>query len=274
MPSQLVCMLRAALLGACMIVCALSSIGAQTLSYKGSETIGGTVLPEIIKEFQAKTGIGFATVETPGAAAGWKAVMAGEVAVAGMTRALTKAEREERPYFIVMGFDALSIYVHPNNPLKNLSKEQVKEIFTGAITQWQQVGGAAAPIVALIADTGRANVQEFQRKVLDGASFAPTVRVVSSYDEILHHIATNGHAITFASIALKRSGVKIIDFDGVAPSHEAVRQGGYLLQQPLLLVAKKTPSGALEKFFNFVQSVEGQRIVAKYFIPYQGLRAP
>ena len=254
------------------MVCVLHSVGAQTLSYKGSETIGGTVLPEIIKEFQAKTGIGFATVETPGAAAGWKALMAGEVAVAGMTRALTKAEKELRPSFIVMGFDALSIYVHPNNPLKNLSKERVKGIFTGEITQWQQVGGAAAPIVVLIGDMGRANVQEFQRKALDGASFGPAVRVVPSYDEILRLIATNEHAITFASISLKRAGVKIIDFDGIAPSHESVRKGGYLLQQPLLLVAQKTPSGDLEKFFNYVQSVEGQRIVAKYFIPYQGLR--
>jgi phosphate transport system substrate-binding protein len=261
----------AVLLGACLTVSALSNVRAESLSYKGSETIGGTVLPEIIKKFHDKTGISFSSVETPGASAGLKALMAGEVAIAGMTRALTRTEMASKPHFVVMGFDAVSIYVNPRNPLTNITKEQVKSIFTGEITDWQQVNGRKGPIEVIISDPGRANVQDFQRKVLDGAKFGPAVRIIQAYDDILHYLAAHENVITFASVALKRDDVKTIAFDGVTPSQETVREGTYFLRQPLVLVAKEAPKGDLKKFFDFVQSREAQQIVAQYFIPYQPL---
>ena len=109
--------------------------------------------------------------------------------------------------------------------------------------------------------------------MLEGANFGPAVRVIPAYDEILRYLATHENAVTFASMALKRDDVKTIDFDGVTPSQDTVREGTYFLRQPLVLVAKEAPKGDLKKFFDFVQSREAQQIVAQYFIPYQPLVA-
>lgn len=241
---------------------------ANTLSYAGSADIGTFCLPELIQAFTAKTGLTFSKVQTLGSTEGFKAMMGGEVAMVGMARLLTAAERGQKPYGITFGFDLYVVYVHAKNPLKNLSEEQLKDIFTGKITDWQEVGGPSAPIAVVIGDPKiRSTVTEFRRTIMENAEYAPSVQIMSTFTETLNYVAQHEHAITFASTAQKPTGVQVVTIDNVVPSLEAVRDGTYRFQRPMSLMTKEVPKGDVQKFFAFVQSQEGQAIVGKYFMP-------
>ena len=119
----------------------------DTLSYSGSSTIGvGIMQAGAVKVFEARTGLKFASVETIGSSKGVKALIEGKVTVAGASRALTSEEKSAKVIGHVIGYDAIAVFVHADNPVKSLSKEQLKGIFTGKITRWKEVGGQDAPI--------------------------------------------------------------------------------------------------------------------------------
>lgn len=256
------------MLGGVLLCSPLPPASAETLSYTGSSTIGEVFLPEVIKAFTAKTGVAFTSVEIPGSTEGFKLMMEGRAAMAGMSRALTEAEKGQKPYATTIGFDPYAIYVHADNPVKNVSDDQLKAIFTGKVTDWQQLGGTAAPIEVVLTDPKtRATVTEFQRLVMANVSYTPAAKILGSHDETLQYVAAHPHAITFASPALKPAGLHIVSIDNAQPSPEAVREGTYQYQRPLLLVTKDLPKGDAQKFVSFVLSRDGQAIVAKYFMP-------
>jgi phosphate transport system substrate-binding protein len=255
-----------ALLGLAIVWGMPRGVLAKGLIYEGSATIGETVMPEAAKAFETKTGVKFDKMGTTGSSDGFKAVMAGQAAIAGVSRALKRDEKELKPYYQIIGYDGNAVYLHEKNPVQNLSREQLKGIYTGKITNWQEVGGNDAPITVVIANRAHGTVQDFQRAVLDGAEFKPTKEFPQQTD-CLKYVATDEHAITNAPMAFKMSRTKIIGIDKHYPSPESVKSGDYPLSRPLLLVAKGLPQGDVKKFFAFMLSVEGQKIVARYYVP-------
>lgn len=235
----------------------------EKLSYEGSSTIGQNLLPEIAKAFEAKTKIKFESIGIAGSSQGFKAVMEGKVSVAGMSRLLKKEEQAQKPYSEVIGYDVMAVFVNEKNPLKNLSKEQVKGIFTGKITNWKEVGGNNVPISVIteVKGGGRATIEEFKKDVMGGAEYVKSKEIDKPLD-CVQEIAKDENAITHASFAFKVKGVKSISLDGNAPTSDK-----YTLRRPLLLIAKESPKGGLKKFFDFALSTEGQKIVGKYFVP-------
>lgn len=238
---------------------------AESLTYQGSATIGETVMPEAVKVFEERTGVVFDEVGITGSSDGFKAVMSGEAALGGMSRRLKRAEKRKRPYYRIIGYDGNTVYVHESNPVTNLSKNQLKGIFSGEITNWKDVGGKDAPIVVLVADKAHGTVQSFQKAVLKGAKFHPTKEFPNPSD-CVRYVVDHANAITNAPMAFTRPGVKITKVDGVRPTHENVSSGRYPLSRTLLLVTKGLPQGNVQKFFNFMLSAEGQKIVAKHFV--------
>lgn len=240
----------------------------EALTYDGSTTISGKILPEAIPAFQQKTGIRFAKVGTSGAGKGLKAALAGEVDLAGVTRSLTADELAQKPYFQIIGYDALGVFVNDGNPVKALTKAQLKAIFTGKVTNWKDVGGRNEPITTCteLQDSGRATVDGFKSMALDGAAFGPTKQLEDPAD-CLKLVASSAGAVTPATIAYAIPGVHAVSLDAVDPLPENVRSGSYLLSRPMLLVARSMPLGARKAFFDFMLSPDGQSVVAKKFVP-------
>jgi phosphate transport system substrate-binding protein len=240
------------------------------LTYDGSTAISKQVLPDAIPAFEEESKHRFGRVGTSGAGKGLRAALAGEVSVAGVTRSLTADELAHRPYYQIIGYDALGVFVNAANPVRGLTKAQLKDLLSGRTKSWKELGGADRPVVVCTEhlDSGRATVDAVKTIALDGAAYG-TVRQLEDPADCLALVAQDPGAITAATVAYAIPGTRSLPLDGVEPVPENVRSGAYLLSRPMLLVTKDVPTGAVKDFFDFMVSPKGQSCVQRKFI---GLR--
>lgn len=246
------------------------------ISYSGSSTIGTGILEAgALKAFEAKTGIKFKSVEQPGSGKGVKALLDGKATLAGASRALHANEKKGLLSHTI-GYDAIAVFVHKNNPVKNLSKTQLKGIFTGRIKNWKEVGGKDAPIHPNTEILGgkRATTEFFQEHVLDGEPYGKGFKEIDFPKEQLVEISKDENGICGVSLGLKavvspdvQGKVKAISVNSIEPTDSNVKSGVYMISRPLVLVTKGLPKGNVKKFIDFMQSKEGQEIVSKNFVP-------
>jgi phosphate transport system substrate-binding protein len=255
----------------------LPALAAGDLRYIGSSTIGTGVLQAgAAQEFTAKTGIKFAAIEQPGSGKGIQALIEGKTPLAGASRPLKVAEKKEKLIGTIIGYDAIAVFVHQSNPLQDLTKEQLKGIFTGQIKNWKEVGGSDAPIApnTEILTGKRATVEMFQEMVLDGAAYGQDFKEIDLPRDQIVDLASNPNGICSVSLGLLaavpgdvKAKVKPILINGVEPTEKNVQSGAYLISRPLLLVAKGLPKGEVKEFIQFMLSSDGQAIVARNFVP-------
>lgn len=261
----------------CMFLLSGIAIGADELSYSGSSTIGMSILDAgAVKAFEQKTGIKFKSVEQPGSGKGIEALLAGKVTLAGASRALKPEEKAKKLLGTAIGYDAIAVFVHKNNPINNLTKEQIKGIFTGKIKNWKEVGGKNAPIEpnTEIAGEKRATMLAFQEMAMDNAPYGAGFKQVDFPRDQIVDVAKNENAICGVSYGLLaavsedlRKNVKAVTVNGVAPTPANIQSGAYLISRPLLLVTNGLPKGDVKKFIDFMLSADGQKIVSINFVP-------
>lgn len=244
-----------------------SSASAQPLSYDGSTVVSSLILPEALPAFEKKTGVKFGKIGTSGAGKGLNAALAGEVDVAGVTRSLKESELAKKPYYQIIGYDALGIWVNEANPVRSLTKAQIKAIYTGEVKNWKKVGGKDLPIVPCTEklDSAKATLETVKAVALDGVAYGP-VREMQEFEQCLEFAAKEPGVITAATFAASAPTVRPLVVDGIALAPENVRSGAYLLSRPILLVTRSVPSGGLKQFFEFMLSPDGQAVVGKKFI--------
>lgn len=260
-----------------MVVPAGMSFAADELSYSGSSTIGMSVLEAgAVKAFEQKTGIKFKSVEQPGSGKGIQALLDGKVTLAGASRTLKSEEKAKKLLGTAIGYDAIAVFVHKNNPVKNLTKEQIKGIFTGKIKNWKEVGGKDAPIQpnTEIAGEKRATMLAFQEMAMDNAPYGSGFKEIDFPRDQIVDVAKNENSICSVSFGLLaavsgdlRGNVKAVTVNGTAPSDANIQSGAYLISRPLLLVTQGLPKGEVRKFIDFMLSSEGQKIVGINFVP-------
>jgi len=256
---------------------ALPAAAAEELRYIGSSTIGTGVLQAgATREFTIKTGIRFAAIEQPGSGKGIQSLLEGKTPLAGVSRPLKPEEKKEKLIGTIIGYDAIAVFVHQNNPVQSLTKNQLKGIFTGQIKNWKEVGGLDAPITpnTEILTGQRATVEMFQEMVLDGTAYGKGLKELDLPRDQLVDLAADPNGICSVSLGLLtavpleiRREVRVVGVNGVEPTENNVRSGAYLISRPLLLVTKGLPKGAAKEFLSFMLSAEGQAIVAKKFVP-------
>jgi phosphate transport system substrate-binding protein len=249
--------------------CLFAQTVQADVTYTGSTTVGIGIIQEASKVFSQKTGIRFDAIEMPGSGKGIEAVIAGKALMAGASRPLTPEEKKLKLYYQVIGYDAIGVFVHKSNPVKKLTKEQVKGIFTGRITNWKTVGGKDAPIVCIteILAGKHATIIEFQSLAMDGADYVSNRVEVDNPAVQAARLATEENGITAVSFSFAGPQLKVVYVNNAAPDPVNVRSGAYPLSRPLLLVTKGLPQGDVKKFIDFILSPQGQAIVAKMFIP-------
>ncbi len=238
------------------------------LRYDGATTISSRILPAITPAFRAKAGVPL-RVERSGAGVGLRRMFAGEVDVAGVSRSLTPAELAKKPYFQIIGYDALAVYVNASNPVRALTRAQLKAAFTGAATSWRELGAKPARIVPCTErlSSERATLDAFRTLALGGAPYGKVVEREDPAD-CLAFVASEPGGIAAATVAYAIPGVRIVPVDGLEPLPVYVRASRYPLTRPLLLVARERPSGALATLFELALSPEGQTAIANAgFVP-------
>jgi phosphate transport system substrate-binding protein len=240
----------------------------EELRYDGATSISQTVLAEAIPLFRQRTGIPV-RVDQGGSGVGLRRALSGEVHLAGVARALAAEELASAPYFRIIGYDALAVFVNEATPIRGLTRAGLEAVLTGAARSWTAVGGPAQPVRPCTErrGSGRATVEFVQAAVLGGEPFGNVTELEDPRDCVAWVARTPG-AITVASVALRTAGVRPVRLEGVEATAPNVRSGRYLLTRPLLLVSRERPQGPLAQLFELLTSPEGQELVAKAgFVP-------
>lgn len=243
-------------------------VSCQVLVYEGSSTIGENTMRKAAPKFKTREGIEFSAIGGLGSGRGFESAIAETADIGGVSRSLSAKEREQNPYYMIIGYDAVAIFVNRDNPVTNLSRQQIRDIFTGSIRNWREVGGHDEAIICVteIKTGGRATIDEFKREALSGADFGETKEIDKPFD-CVRHVAGDRRAVTFASVAFSVDGTKTVGIDGMAPTAQNVRSGAYPFSRPLILVSKHLPAGNVATFFDYIMSAEGQAIVREDFVP-------
>jgi phosphate transport system substrate-binding protein len=244
------------------------SAGAHTLSYEGATTIGMNIMPKATELFAAQTGVTFSYIGGAGADAGFKAAVEGRATFGGVARELTVDERACVGGYEVIGYDVMGVFVNAENSMKSLTRAQLKEIFTGRVTNWNQFEGPTR-VVTVYSEKlsgGRATVKAFKDMVLGGEKYGPLKELEDATD-CIRDVATDAGGITASSMSFAIPGVTALSVDGALPTRDAVQSGAYPLKRPLILVTKDMPAGDMKAFLDFMLTSEAQAIIGKKFVP-------
>jgi phosphate transport system substrate-binding protein len=250
---------------------------ADEIRYSGSSTVGAILDAGGARAaFERKAGVRFAAFEVPGSGKGIENLVAGRATVAGASRPLKAEEKARKVIGTTIGYDAVAVFVNRDNPVTDLSKEQLKDIFTGKITNWKQVGGKDAPIAVNTEIIGekRATLEMFNELVMDKAAYGAGFKEIDLPRDQIVEVARNPNGIGTPSLGLLasvppdvRAKVKAVSVDGIAPTPENIQSGAYLISRPLNLATMGPPAGVVKQLVDFMLSTEGQELVARNFVP-------
>lgn len=240
------------------------------IHYDGATTISGKILAPLVPTLRQKTGA-TVTIDRSGSGTALRRMFAGQVDVAGVSRRLTAKELDRKPYFQIVGYDGIAIWVNDANPVRALTKAQLKSLFTGAAASWKHVGGKDLPVVPCTEQlgSGRGTLEAVQAIVMDGAQYG-RVKELQDTADCLAFVAADPRGVTAASAAGATGGAHKVSIDGLDPVPANVRSGRYILTRPLLLVAREPPAdgSSLAALFELVLSPESQAAIASAgFVP-------
>jgi len=200
-------------------------------------------------------------VQGGGSSAGIQAALTGAAEV-GMSSRELKPEEKVLTEFIV-AWDGLAIIVHPSNFIDNLSLLTVRDIFSGRVRSWKEIGGPERAIHVVTREEGSGTRGAFQEMVMGRERIAKKAIVQDSNGTVREVVANDPYAIGYISLGLVNERVKAIKLDNVQPSLEAVVRHEYRLIRPFLLLTSGPPQGLAKEFIEFILGEEGQDLIRR-----------
>lgn len=199
-----------------------------------------------------------------GSGAGITAVQEGTCDIGLSSRALKDEEKAAGLKETVLAYDGIAIIVHPDNPVSDLSIEQIAKLYTGEITSWKDVGGSDAEVV-LIGREAASGTRDGFESITGTKDKCQYRQELTSTGDVITAVSQNPDAIGYASLAAIKDSVKALSVDGVTPSETTVKDGSYQVQRPFVLVTVegKALSAAAQSFFDYATSADAADIIAK-----------
>jgi phosphate transport system substrate-binding protein len=238
----------------------------ETVRLKGSDTM--RILAQRWAEDYMKTHDSVSIyVEGGGTRLGVEALLKGETDIACASRTLNADEvRRLHERHGSLGFrflcakDALSIYLHPENPVRDLSSEELAGILSGKIQTWDQVGGEKQRIRVLVREPNSGTRAFIRDHVLSGESYSGDAVIIVGTQAVADSVAADRAAIGFGGLAYGQH-VYHCRIDGAPPTAENVRDGSYPIARYLYFYTAREPTGAVKQFIDWVLSASGQTLV-------------
>ncbi len=259
-----------------LAVCAIPlALRADSLVIKGSDTLGAKLVPQLAEEFKAQhPGTSF-DIAAEGSTTGFAALI-------DKTAAIGMASRPAKPEEISTGagkgvqlkpttvaYDGIAVIVNAANPLTGLTKRQVEQIFTGDVTDWSAVGGAAGKISTYTRNTSSGTHAEFKELAMKKRDYAKDSQKLAGNEQIASEVAKNANGIGYVGLAYtKAAGIKVLAVDGASPSKESVQANKYPYARPTFFYTDGDPAGVAKEFIDFTVGEGGQKIVEQVgFVP-------
>lgn len=221
------------------------------------------VMGALIEGFRGKETDIIINYSGTGSGAGIEAVLSGVCDIGLSSRTLNDTELQKGAVAHLVALDAISVIVNTKNPVRNLTTQQLRLIFSGIITNWAQIGGPDAPIAVYGREAGSGTRSAFEETLGIGGRCSYT-NEYSSTGDIVGNVSTNPNGIGYVSLSGVRGGVSILQINGIVCSEDTVRSGSYILRRPFLLVtdARRPLSDAARAFLTYALSAEAADVIS------------
>jgi phosphate transport system substrate-binding protein len=212
---------------------------------------GSTTVGPIAKAFaeyymERNNGVNI-TVSESGSGNGAKSLINGTCHIANMSRFMKEKEfaaavgKGVQPVAHVVAMDGLPILVHPSNPINGLTVTQVRDIYTGKITNWKDVGGPDKKIIKISRDTNSGTYETFEKLVMQKQRIVADVEYVGSNGAVRARVQKTPAAIGYAGLGFVDRTVKALKVDGIYPDQVTVSSGRYPIARPLFMFTNGYP---------------------------------
>jgi phosphate transport system substrate-binding protein len=249
-----------------LLPCLALSCSSQKSSRSHTLTIAGSTsvqpfaekLAEIYMEINPKVAV---NVQGGGSTAGIKACREKAAQIGTSSRELHADENDLTK--VIIAKDGIAVIVHPQNPITNISLDQLKGIFSGKIRSWAQIGWTDKPIFFVNSEEGSGTRDAFENMVMKKEEISDEALVQDSNGSVREIIANNPQSIGYISFGIINHQVKALAVNSIIPSLGTIKNNHYTLTRHFIFVLPPKPTELAKKFVDFVLSREGQHILEK-----------
>lgn len=261
-------------LGAVAVLCLFGTVlfSQEKITVKGSDTM--VILAQRWAErYMAANKDVVIQVTGGGSGTGISALINGTTDICNASRPMKPSERDKlkqrfgtRGIEIKCAQDGLSIYVNEANPVKELSLTQIKDIYTGKITDWKDVGGGEGRIVLYSRENNSGTYVYFKDNVLQGEDFSATAQNMPGTASVVNAVAMDRNGIGYGGAAYGK-GIKEVNVKkdanspAYAPTKETIASGTYPITRYLFMYVKNRPTGFMKEYIDWILGDHGQAIV-------------
>lgn len=249
------------------------SISASAQRIKGSDTVL-PVAQQTAERFMNQHPDTRVTVTGGGTGVGISALLDNTTDIAMASRPIKFSEKMkiksagEDVAEIVVAYDALAVVAHPSNPVKQLTRQQLEDIFRGKITNWKQVGGDDRKIVVYSRETSSGTYEFFKESVLKNKNYMASSLSMPATGAIIQSVSQTKGAIGYVGLAYVSPRVKTlsVSYDGkhyAAPTVENATNKTYPIVRPLYYYYNVKKKAEIDPLVQYILSPDGQDIIKK-----------
>jgi len=252
----------------CSLLAAVSVQAQSTLRIRGSDTLGAKLIPSLAESFKKTGGKVSFDIAAEGSSTAFTNLASGTAEI-GMSSRKVKADEKTlcRSKSIALNeieiaWDMITIVVNAKNPVSDLSKKQIMQIFAGDITDWSEIGGTPGPISVYTRNTSSGTYKDFMTMAMKGREYGKNSQKMAGNEQIAAEVGSNPNGIGYVGYAYAGAkGTKIVTIDGKAPNPAAVKS--YPLSRPTFIYTAGEPAGNVKAFIDFCLSPAGEAIISK-----------
>jgi phosphate transport system substrate-binding protein len=258
----------------------LMFLGSASFALAGNIVIKGstTVLPiaqKVAEAYMKENADVSISISGGGSGNGIKAIIDGTTDIADSSRFIKDkevklaVEKGVYPVPFRVAYDCIIPVVHPSNPLKDITMDQLKAIYMGEVKNWKDIGGPDKKVVVISRDTSSGTYEVWEKKVMKKEKVFPGALLQASNGAVAQAVEKNKYAIGYIGLGYLNKDIKALSVNGVLGSEETTLDGSFPISRPLFMFTQGWPHGDTVKFINYVlHPQKGQKLVkASGYVP-------
>ena len=203
------------------------------------------------------------TVEYTGSGAGLESLAAGSVDIGNASRGLKDEEKASGEVENIVAIDGIAVITNKSCSIKDVTSKDLAKIYSGEITDWDELGGKEQPIVVIGREAGSGTRDAFE-ELLEVKDVCAYAQELDSTGAVLAKVGTTPGAIGYVSLDVVDDTVSGLKIDGVEPTEEEILAGNYMLQRPFVMATKgeiSEQNELVQTWFNYINSDDGKEVI-------------